>query len=95
VPEEGVFEIFLVVDAGTSRLVYTEASNGYNAETALEALVRLFISHGLPQRLRMKRDPRFVGSWTRDGYAAPLLRFLRVLEVQPMVCPPRRRDAAC
>jgi hypothetical protein len=92
VPEEGVFEIFLVVDAGTSRVVYVEASSGYSAETALEALARLFISHGLPQRLRMDRDPRFVGSWTRHGHPAPLLRFLRVIGVQPVVCPPRRPD---
>ena len=29
--EEGVFEFFIVVDRGTSRLVYLEASEGYNA----------------------------------------------------------------
>ena len=92
VPEEGVFEIFLVVDAGTSRVVYVESRMGYNAESALDAVARLFVAFGLPQRLRLDRDPRFVGSWTRDGHPAPLLRFIRSVGVEPVVCPPRRPD---
>lgn len=42
VDDETVFEFFMVVDRGSSRLVYLEGSTGYTAETALEALVRLF-----------------------------------------------------
>jgi hypothetical protein len=67
-PAEGVFEFFLVVDRGTSRVIYAEASHGYRAQSALEAVVRLFEKHGLPKRLRFDRDPRLWGSWTRDSY---------------------------
>jgi hypothetical protein len=49
-----VFEFFIVVDRGTSRLVYLEAREGYNAVTALEAVARLLLLHGLPQRLRVR-----------------------------------------
>ena len=57
-PEEGIFEFFLVVDRGTSRVIYLEGSRGYTAETALEAVARLFILYGMPSRLRFDRDPR-------------------------------------
>jgi len=67
-PDEGQFEFLLVVDRGTSRVIYLEGSHGYSAETALEAVVRLFIQYGMPKRLRMDRDPRLFGSWTRDSY---------------------------
>lgn len=89
---EGVFEFFVVIDRGTSRVIYVEARHGYNAETALEAVSQLFRQHGLPKRLRFDRDPRLWGAWTRDSYQAPLVRFLRVLGVEPIICPPRRPD---
>lgn len=89
---EGMFEFFVVADRGTSRVIYVEARNGYNAETALEAVARLFVQHGLPKRLRFDRDPRLWGAWTRDSYPAPMVRFLRVLGVEPIICPPRRPD---
>lgn len=87
-----VFEFLVVVDRGTSRVVYVEGSTGFQAESALLAVARLFTLHGLPQRLRFDRDPRLWGSWSRDSYPAPLVRFLRVLGVEPVVCPPRRPD---
>jgi hypothetical protein len=92
IDEATIFEFFLVVDRGTSRVVYLEGSTGYNAETALEAVARLLLVHGLPKRLRFDRDSRFVGSWTRDSYPSPLIRFLRVVNVEPVVCPPYRPD---
>lgn len=85
-------EFFIVVDRGTSRLVYLEGSEGYHAETALEAIARLFILNGLPQRLRFDRDTRFVASWTSDSYPSALVRFLLAIGVEPIVCPPRRPD---
>lgn len=91
-PAEGSFEFFLVVDRGTSRVIYLEGGPGYNAETALLAVARLFILHGLPKRLRFDRDPRLWGSWTRDSYPSPLGCFLRCLGVEDVVCPPRRPD---
>lgn len=89
---ESIFEFFIVVDRGTSRVIYLEGSDGYNAETALEAVARLLLLHGLPQRLRMDRDSRLVGAWTRDSYPSPLIRFLRVVGVEPVICPPYRPD---
>jgi hypothetical protein len=90
--EGGIVEFFLVVDRGTSRLVYIEATQGYTAVTALEAVARLFVLYGLPQRLRFDRDVRLWGAWTRDSYPSPFIRFLRTVGVQPVVCPPRRPD---
>lgn len=93
IDRETIFEFFLVVDRGTSRVVYLEGcEGGYNAETTLEAFARLFTICGLPQRLRIDRDSRLVGSWTRDSYPSALIRFLRVLAVESVVCPPRRPD---
>jgi len=84
------FEFFAVVDRGTSRIIYLEGDERYNAETSLEAFARLFIQHGMPKRIRMDRDTRFVASWTSDGYSSALIRFLRVLGVEVIVCPPRQ-----
>lgn len=90
--EDGRFEFFLVVDRGTSRVVYLEGCEGYQAETALLAVTRLFVQCGLPPRLRFDRDPRLVWSWSADSYPAPLVRLLYVLGVEPVICPPRRPD---
>ena len=89
---EGRFEFFLVVDRGTSRVVHIEGCEGYRADTALAAVIRLFALHGLPKRLRFDRDSRFVWSWSADSFPAPLIRLLHALGVEPVVCPPRRPD---
>ncbi|MHB8630133.1 MAG: integrase core domain-containing protein [Aggregatilineales bacterium] len=89
---EGSLEFFLAVDKGTSRVVYLEGSAGYRAESALEAIMRLFARHGLQKRARFDRDPRLWGSWTRDSYPSPLLRLLHALGVQPIVCLAHRPD---
>lgn len=88
--QDGRFEFFLVVDRGTSRVVYLEGCEGYQADSALMAVTRLFLLNGLPQRLRFDRDPRFVWSWSADSFPAPLVRFLHVVGVEPIVCPPRQ-----
>ncbi len=90
--QDGLFEFFLVVDRGTSRVVYLEGCGGYQADSALMAVYRLLEQHGLPKRVRLDRDPRFVGSWSADGFPAPLIRFLQVLGIEPVICPPRRPD---
>lgn len=89
---EGSLEFFLVVDRGSSRVVYVEGSSGYRAESAIDAVMRLFAAHGLPKRLRFDRDPRLWGSWTRDSYPSPLIKCLHVLGVEPIICPPHRPD---
>ena len=86
------FEFFVVIDRGTSRVIYLEGCERYNAETALEAIARLFLIHGCPKRIRMDRDTRFVGAWTSDSYPSALLRFIRNLDIEPIICPPRRPD---
>lgn len=93
IENEGVFEMFLAVDRGTSRVVFLDGMlNGYNAQAALDVLLQLFIINGTPKRLRFDRDPRFVASWTVDSYPSPMIRFLRCLGIEPIVCPPRRPD---
>ena len=89
---DGSFEFFLVVDRGTSRVVHVEGCEGYRADTALLAVIRLFSLNGLPKRLRFDRDPRFVWSWSADSFPAPLVKLLHVLGVEPIICPPRRPD---
>lgn len=89
---DGRFEFYLVVDRGTSRVVFLEGGAGYRSDTALMAVFRLFLRTGLPRRLRFDRDPRFVWSWSADSYPAPLVRLLHVLGVEPVICPPRRPD---
>ena len=56
----------------------------------MEAFARLLLQCGLPKRVRIDRDTRFVGAWTSDGYASALIRFLRALNVEVFVCPPRQ-----
>jgi len=90
--EKGRFEFYLVVDRGASREVYLEGGEGYRADSALQAVCRLFELNGLPQRPRFDRDPRLVWSWSADGYPAPLIRLLYALGVEPVICPPRRPD---
>ena len=89
---DGRFEFFLVVDRGTSRVVYLEGCKGYCADTALLAVARLFQLNGLPKRLRFDRDPRFVWSWSADSFPAPMIRLLHVLGVVPVICPPHHPD---
>jgi len=90
--EERWLEFLATVDAGRSILVDTQSADRFQAETALEAVARLFALHGLPQRLRLDRDTRWVGSWTNDGYPSAFVRFLLCLRVEPVICPPRRPD---
>jgi hypothetical protein len=92
-PEEGgICEFFIVVNRRTSRLVYVEANQGYNAVTTLEAVARLFVLCGIPKRLRFDRDVWLWGAWTRDSYPSPFICFLRTLGIQDVVCPPYRPD---
>jgi hypothetical protein len=79
--QDGWFEFFLVVDRGTSRVVYLEGCEGYRADTALLAMARLFLLNGLPQRLRFDRDPRFVWSWSADSFPAPSFAYYMFWEL--------------
>jgi hypothetical protein len=96
-PEEGgkkqhVVETLNVVDKGTSILVEATPRDDFNAETALIAMVDVFSQHGLPRAVRFDRDPRFVASWTMNEFPSAWMRFLQVLDIIPLVCPPHRPD---
>ena len=96
-PEEGgkklhVVETLNVIDRGTSILVAATPRADFNAETALISMVDIFDKHGLPQAVRFDRDPRFVASWSMREFPSAFMRFLHVLGVQPIVCPPQRPD---
>lgn len=89
--EEGA-EFLAVIDRGSSILVRLAAMARYHADTAILAVSELFLLNGLPKRLRFDRDTRWVGSWNRNSYPSPFIRFLRCLGVEPVICPPRRPD---
>lgn len=88
---EGV-EFFAAIDRGTSIMIHSDVQERFHAETALLTVAEMFLVNGLPQRLRFDRDARLFGSWTRDSYPSPLMRFLRCLGINPIPCPPRRPD---
>jgi hypothetical protein len=85
-------EVLNIVDSGTSSLVDAQAHSAYCAETALAAVATTLGQQGCPNSLRFDRDPRFVGSPQGSDFPSAMIRFLLCLEVQPIVCPPRRPD---
>jgi transposase InsO family protein len=90
--QQHVVESLNIIDRGTSIVVDIVPDAQYNAESTLVTLISVFMQHGLPQRLRIDRDPRFVGSWGADGYPSALLRFLSSVGVAVDICPPKRPD---
>ena len=87
-----VVEILNVVDHGSSAVVASEPAKDYTAETALRAVAGVLVEQGCPDRIRLDRDPRWVGSWTAKDFPSPLLRFLQCLGIDPQVCPPQRPE---
>jgi hypothetical protein len=90
--QQHVVEILNLVDHGCSAVVAAEPASNYNAETALRTVANVLLEQGCPDRIRLDRDPRWVGSWTAKDFPAPMLRFLQCLGIEPRVCPPRRPD---
>jgi len=90
--QQHVVEIFNLVDHGSSAVVASQPAMDYNAETALRAVAGVLVEQGCPDRIRLDRDPRWVGSWTAKDFPSPLLRFLQCLGIDPKVCPPQRPD---
>ena len=90
--QQHVVEILNLVDHGSSAVVASEPAKDYTAETALRTLAGVLVEQGCPDRIRLDRDPRWVGSWTAKDFPSPLLRFLQCLGIDPQVCPPQRPD---
>jgi hypothetical protein len=87
-----VVETLNAIDMGTSILLQADVRDDFTAETALTAVAHLLQQQGLPQRLTVDRDPRFVGSHTGRDFPSPFIRFLTCLGVEVTVCPPHRPD---
>ena len=90
--EQHGVEILHVVDPGSSVVVASEPAKDYTAETALRTVAGVLVEPGCPDRIRLDRDPRWVGSWTAKDFPSPWLRFLQCLGIDPQVCPPPRPD---
>lgn len=90
--QQHVVEILNLVDHGSSAVVASEPASDYTAETALRAVAEVLVTQGCPDRIRLDRDPRWVGSWTAKDFPSPLLRFLQCLGIEPKVCPPHEPE---
>jgi hypothetical protein len=87
-----VVEAFHTVDTGTSILLNAQVRADFTAETALAAVAQTLQAYGLPQRISVDRDPRFVGSPSGRDFPAPFRRFLLCLGIEAEVSPPQRPD---
>jgi hypothetical protein len=87
--QQHVVEILNVVDHGSSAVVASAPAGDYTAETALRTVADVLVEQGCPDRIRLDRDPRWVGSWTAKDFPSPLLRFLQCLGIEPKICPPQ------
>jgi transposase InsO family protein len=87
-----VIEVLNSVDVGTSILIAAEARNDFTMATAIESAAAIVSEQGLPGRVTIDRDPRFVGESHRRENPSPFLRFWLCLGVEVSICPPRRPD---
>ena len=85
-------EAFAVVDRGTSILVDLQASDNYQAQTAITAIASTLMVNGRPRCIVFDRDPRFVASWSTQEFPSAFMRFLLNLDIDIEVCPPQRPD---
>ena len=90
--QQHMVEILNLVDHGSSAVVASEPASDYNAETALRKVAEILIEEGCPDRIRLDRDTRWVGSWTAKDFPSPMLRFLQCLGIEPRVCPPQHPE---
>jgi transposase InsO family protein len=87
-----VVEILNVVDMGTSIVVAAHVHANFHAQTALEAMAEVLLSHGKPDSITLDRHTRWVGSASGRDFPSAFLRFLLCLGIDPHVCPPHRPD---
>ena len=55
-------------------------------------MATVLLEQGCPDRIRLDRDTRWVGSWTAKDFPSPMLRFLQCVGIEPRICPPQRPD---
>ncbi len=90
--QQHVVEVLDAVDVGTSILIAAEARPDFTMATAIESAAAIVTERGLPDRVTIDRDPRFVGETSQRESPAPFLRFWLCLGVEVTICPPRRPD---
>ena len=83
-----VVEVLDTLDVGTSVLLGADPHDDYTMETSLYAIADLVRAQGLPDRVTVDRDVRFVGSVQARDFPAPFVRFWLCLGVGVTVCPP-------
>jgi transposase InsO family protein len=81
-----VVETLNIIDTGTSIQLAAHVRSDFTAETALEALALTLAKYGLPNKITLDRDPRWVGSPAGSDFPAALLRFGACLGIQIEVC---------
>jgi len=90
--QQHVVEVLDAVDVGTSILIAAEARADFTMASAIESAAAIVTEKGLPDRVTLDRDPRFVGESHHRESPAPFLRFWLCLGVEVSICPPRRPD---
>jgi transposase InsO family protein len=90
--QQHVVEVLNTIDVGTSTLIDAQARSDFTAESALEAVASVLEQQGLPERISLDRDPRWVGSQQQRDFPSPLVRFLLCLGLEVTICPPHRPD---
>jgi hypothetical protein len=78
-----------LVDVGTSILLDAHVRADFTAETALECVVQSFQKHGLPNKITLDRDPRWVGNVRGSDFPSALLRLCACLGIEVEVCDPQ------
>jgi len=84
-----VVETLNIIDVGTSVLLAAHVAADFTAEVGLRALAETFQQYGLPQVIRLDRDPRWVGAPQASDFPSALLRFCSCLGIVVLVCDPQ------
>ncbi|HMB90225.1 MAG TPA: integrase core domain-containing protein [Rhodothermales bacterium] len=90
--QQHAVEVLNVVDEGTSFWLDYQIRGDFAAETTVYALALSFQKLGIPEQLRLDRDPRLVGPAGMRDFPSAVQRFLLCLGITPILCPPHRPD---
>jgi hypothetical protein len=90
--QQHVVEVLNTVDVGTSILLDAQARGDFIMATTIETVAQTVQTYGLPERITIDRDHRFVGNNIQRDCPSPFLRFWLCLGVHITICPPRRPD---
>ena len=90
--QQHVVEVLDAVDVGSSILLAAVVRPYFTMASAIETVAAIVTERGLPERVTIDRDSRFVGETSQRESPAPFLRFWLCLGVEVSICPPRRPD---